>query len=261
MSNRLRVLVVDDEPLARSGVAELVRRDPELEVIGECGDGLAALDAIQRLAPDLVLLDVPMPELSGFEVLQQLPQDKLPAVVFVTAFDSYAVRAFEVHALDYLVKPFDDARFVTAMRRAKAAIRGPELSALHHRLMDMLERIPPGLGITDRYLTRIVVRNGGRTLFVRTTDIDWIEAADYCVKLHVQGKTHLLRESMAALTDRLDPSSFFRVHRSAIVNLERILELQPMFKGEQVVLLQDGTRLKLSKSRRGELEARLGQSI
>ena len=261
MSHRLRVLVVDDEPLARSGIADLARRDPELDVIGECGDGLAALDAIQRLAPDLVLLDVQMPELSGFEVLQQLPQDKLPAVVFVTAFDSYAVRAFEVHALDYLVKPFDDARFVTAMRRAKAAIRDNEPTALHRRLVDMLERIPPGLGITDRYLTRIVVRNAGRTLFVRTTDIDWIEAADYCVKLHVQGKVHLLRESMAALTDRLDPSSFFRVHRSAIVNLERIIELQPMFKGEHVVLLQDGTRLKLSKSRRSELEARLGQAI
>ena len=261
MTARLRVLVVDDEPLARSGVADLVRKDPDLEVVGECGDGQAALDAIRHLAPDLVLLDVQMPELNGFEVLQHLPQDRLPAVIFVTAYDSFAVRAFDIHALDYLVKPFDDARFVTAMRRAKAAIRGPGLADLHKRLTEMLERIPPGVGATERYLSRIVIRNAGRTWFVRTGEIDWIEAADYCVKLHVQGKVHVLRESMAALTDRLDPASFFRVHRSAIVNLERILELQPMFKGDHVILLRDGTRLKLSKSRRGALEARLGQSI
>jgi two-component system LytT family response regulator len=230
-------------------------------VVGECGDGRAALDAIRHLAPDLVLLDVQMPELNGFEVLQQLPQDRLPAVIFVTAYDSFAVRAFDIHALDYLVKPFDDSRFVAAMGRAKAAIRGSELADLHRRLAEMLQRIPPGVGDTERYLTRIVIRNAGRTLFVRTGDIDWIEAADYCVKLHVQGKVHVLRESMAALTDRLDPASFFRVHRSAIVNLERILELQPMFKGDHVILLRDGTKLKLSKSRRGALEARLGQTI
>jgi two-component system LytT family response regulator len=261
VSAPLRVLVVDDEPLARSGIADLARKDPELEVVGECGDGIAALDAIQRMTPDLVVLDVQMPELNGFEVLQHLPQDRLPAVVFVTAYDSFAVRAFDVHAIDYLVKPFDDARFVLAMRRAKAAIRGPALPDLHRRLAEMLAKLPPGVGATERYLSRIVIRNGGRTILVRTTDIDWIEAADYCVKLHVHGKVHLLRESMAALTDRLDPANFFRVHRSAIVNLERILELQPMFKGEHVVLLQDGTRLKLSKGRRGDLEARLGQAI
>ena len=261
MAEPVRVLVVDDEPLARTGLASLARRDPELLVVGECGDGLAALDAIQRLAPDLVLLDVQMPELNGFEVLQQLPPDRLPAVIFVTAYDQFAVKAFEVHALDYLVKPFDDDRFADALRRAKAAIRGADLGLLSRRLLDMLAQLPAGTGATDRYLTRLVIRTAGRVFFVRTADIDWIEAADYCVKLHVQGKTHVLRESMAALEHRLDPTHFFRVHRSAIVNLERITELQPLFKGEQIVLLQDGTRLKLSKSRRADLEARLGQSI
>ena len=261
MAEPLRVLVVDDEPLARSGLAALARRDPELEIVGECGDGLAAVDAIQRLAPDLVLLDVQMPELNGFEVLQQLPPARLPAVVFVTAYDQFAVKAFEVHALDYLVKPFDDDRFADAMRRVKSALRGPDLDRLSRRLLALLGQLPPGAGTTDRYLSRLVIRTGGRVLFVRTPEIDWIEAADYCVKLHVQGKTHLLRESMSALEHRLDPAHFFRVHRSAIVNLERITELQPLFKGEQIVLLQDGTRLKLSKSRRADLEARLGQSI
>ena len=261
MAEPVRVLVVDDEPLARNGLADLVRRDPDLLVVEECGDGRAAVEAIRRLSPDLVLLDVQMPELNGFEVLQQLDPERLPAVVFVTAYDRFALQAFEVHALDYLVKPFDDDRFTAAMERAKATVRGAAIGDLSRRLLGLLEQIPATPATTGRYLTRIVIRVAGHVFFVRTPDIDWIEAADYCVRLHVQGKIHVIRESMAALENRLDPAHFFRIHRGAIVNLDRIKELQPYFKGEQVVVLQDGTRLKLSKSRRGDLEARLGQSL
>jgi len=261
MSEPVRVVVVDDEPLARSGLADLVRRDPDLLVLEECGDGRAAVEAIRRLTPDLVLLDVQMPELNGFEVLQQLDPEHLPAVVFVTAYDRFAVQAFEVHALDYLVKPFDDDRFTAAMERAKATVRGAALGELSRRILGLLEQLPAASTASKRFLTRIVIRVAGHVFFVRTADIDWIEAADYCARLHVQGKTHVIRESMAGLEHRLDPAHFFRIHRGAIVNLDRIKELQPYFKGGQVVVLQDGTRLKLSKSRRGQLETRLGQSL
>lgn len=261
MGEPLRVIVVDDEPLARNGLADLVRRDPDFLVVEECGDGRAAVEAIRRLDPDLVLLDVQMPELSGFEVLQQLDPDRLPAVVFVTAYDRFAVQAFEVHALDYLVKPFDDDRFMSAMGRVKTAVRGAAIGDLSRRLLGLLEQIPAAIPAPERFLTRIVIRVAGHVFFVRTSDIDWIEAADYCARLHVQGKTHVIRESMAGLENRLDPGHFFRIHRGAIVNLDRVKELQAYFKGEQVVVLQDGTRLKLSKSRRGDLEARLGQSL
>jgi two-component system LytT family response regulator len=257
----LRVIVVDDEPLARSGLADLVRRDPDLLVVEECGDGRAAVEAIRRLAPDLVLLDVQMPELNGFEVLQQLAPERLPAVVFVTAYDRFAVQAFEVHALDYLIKPFDDDRFRAAMARAKETVRGAAIGELSRRLLGLLDHVPQATSATGRFLTRIVIRVAGHVFFVRTSDIDWIEAADYCVRLHVQGKTHVVRESMAGLENRLDPAHFFRIHRGAIANLDRIKELQPYFKGEHIVVLQDGTRLKLSKSRRTSLETRLGQSL
>lgn len=255
---RLRVLVVDDEPLARTGIAELVRRDPELTVVAECGDGRSALEAILTLRPDLVLLDVQMPELNGFEVLEHLDPDHTPAIIFVTAYDQFAVRAFEVHALDYLVKPFDDARFADAIGRTKQSLRTARAGDLGARLSGLLEQLA---GSGTGYLTRIVVKTGGRVLFVRVEDIDWIEAADYCVKLHVSGKVHVIRESMQALEGRLDPARFFRVHRSGIVNLDRVVELQPFFKGEHVVLLRDGSKLKLSRGRRNDLESRLGQPL
>jgi two-component system, LytTR family, response regulator len=260
VSPLLRVLVVDDEPLARSGVADLARRDPELVVVGECGDGAGALAAIRLLRPDLVLLDVQMPELDGFEVLRRLDPGDRPAVVFITAYDQFAVRAFEVHAVDYLVKPFDDARFAEAMARAKSAIRAGRDGELRERLNGLLEQLGGGAA-ADRWLTRIVVKTAGRVVLVRVEEIDWIEAADYCVKLHVQDKVHVMRESLQALEGRLDPGRFFRVHRSAIVNLDRVTELSPFFKGDRVVLLRNGTRLPLSRSRRAELESRLGQPL
>ncbi len=258
MNRPLRVMVVDDEPLARNGLAALVRQDPELEIVAECGDGATALSMIRALAPDLVLLDVQMPELDGFEVLRRLDPDAMPAIVFITAYDRFAVKAFDVHALDYLVKPFDDARFADAMSRAKATLRGARLGELSRRLLGLLGELPPA---REAYLDRILVKVAGHVLFVRTTDLDWVEAADYCVRLHAEGKTHVIRESMATLEARLDPARFFRVHRGAIVNLDRIKELQPWFKGEHVVILHDGTRLKLSRNRRPALETRLGQQL
>ena len=260
MTGPLRVLVVDDEPLARSGVTALVRQDPELLVVGECGDGASAVEAVRRLRPDLLLLDVQMPELDGFAVLQRLDRGELPAVIFITAYDQFAVGAFDVHALDYLVKPFDDARFAEAIARAKTAIRTARAGGLSERLAGLLEQLAGGAP-AEGWLGRIVVKTGGRVVLVRVEDIDWIEAADYCVKLHVQGKVHVLRESLLTLESKLNPARFFRIHRSGIVNLDRITELQPFFKGEHLVLLKDGSRLKLSRGRRRELETRLGQAI
>jgi two-component system LytT family response regulator len=259
MNRPLRVIVVDDEPLARSGVADLVRKDAGLTVVAECADGRSALQAIETQEPDLVLLDVQMPELDGFEVLRRLDPARRPAVIFITAFDEFAVRAFDVHALDYLVKPFDDARFTEALERAKALIRSGN-GELGRRLDALLTRLADG-GREEEHRTRIVVKTAGRVFFVRVEDLDWIEAADYCVKLHTGGRSHVIRESMTALEERLDPRRFFRASRSAIVNLDRVREIQPYARGEQVVLLQDGTRLKLSRGRRLELEERLGQSL
>jgi two-component system, LytTR family, response regulator len=260
----IRLLVVDDEPLARSGVAALAGRDPEIEVIGQCGDGRSAVEAIHELEPDLVLLDVQMPEMDGFQVIQAVGAERMPPVIFVTAYDQFAVRAFEVHALDYLLKPFDDERFFAAMARSKRAVRESQVGALSQQLIGLLEstdRAPRTAETSPQYLTRLVVKNGGKVSFVRTEEIDWIEAADYYVRLHVARKSHLLRETMSALEAQLDPARFFRVHRSAIVNLDRLVEIQPYFHGEHVLVLSEGSKLKLSRARKEKLEQLLRQSI
>jgi two-component system LytT family response regulator len=262
----LRVVVVDDEPLARSGVAGLVARDPELALVAECEDGRDAVEAITRLRPDLVLLDVQMPEMDGFEVLRALGPERLPVVVFVTAFDRFALRAFEVAAVDYLLKPFDDERFAVAVARAKHAVRTAEAGELGRRVMALLERTgAPAPAASDApppaapagFASRLTVKGSGRTVFIRVDEVDWIEADDYYAKLHVAGKTHLLRETMGSLEGRLDPTRFFRVHRSAIVNLDRVREVQFLFRGEHVVILHDGTKLKLSRNRLDRLETML----
>jgi len=261
MSAPIRVLVVDDEPIARSGMIALLGRDPELTVVGECGDGLTAVSAIGNLNPDLVLLDVQMPEADGFDVLRAIGSERMPVVIFVTAYDQFAVKAFEVNALDYLLKPFDDERFTAALERAKRALRqdSMDLADLGRRVAGLLDQTAAGL--TGRPLTRLIVKETGRAIFLSVDELDWIEAADYCVKLHVRGHTHLVRQSMQSLEGRLDPQRFFRVHRSALVNLDRVREIQPLFKGEHVVILHDGTRLKLSRNRKDSLEQLLGQSF
>ncbi|MFL5385277.1 MAG: LytR/AlgR family response regulator transcription factor [Longimicrobiaceae bacterium] len=262
MTAPLRVVVVDDEPLARSGMCGLLARDPELCVVAQCADGAEAVAAIAGLRPDLVLLDVQMPEMDGFEVLRAVGPARMPVVVFVTAFDRFALRAFDVAAVDYLLKPFDDERFDLAVARAKHAVRNAEAGELGRRLMRLVERqgAPAEAAPSTepaRHATRLVVKSAGRTVFVRAEEVDWIEADDYYAKLHVGGKTHLLRETMGSLEARLDPARFFRAHRSAIVNLDRVREVQFLFGGEHVVILHDGTRLKLSRSRLEKLEAML----
>ncbi len=262
----LQVLVVDDEPRARSGIRKLLESDSEIQVVDECGDGPAAVEAITALEPDLVLLDVQMPGMNGFEVVRAVGVDRMPLVVFVTAYDQFALEAFDVNAIDYLLKPFDDDRFRTAMDRAKSTLRSRELGDLSHRLIGLLKRTAGESDRHDeqhdqaRYATRLLVKHAGRVFFVPANEVDWIEAADYYVKLHVNDRAHLLRETMQSLETRLDPELFFRVHRSAIVNLDRVRELQPYFRRSHVVILKDGTKLKLSRARREKLEALLGSS-
>ena len=275
MTDKVRVLIVDDEPLARSGLEQLCAQDPEIEVVGECADGRAAVAAIEQVEPDLLLLDIQLRDMDGFEVLRTIGPDRMPHVIFVTAYDQFALRAFEVHALDYLLKPFGDKRFFDALGRAKQAIRQADSGDLRARLVALLEAVVledgPGAGpvhathdsvtATDTFASRIAVKQSGRVFLVRADEIDWIEAADYCAKLHVRDEVHVIRESMKSLAARLDPARFFRVSRSAIVNLDRIREIQPFSRGSQIVILKDGTQVVLSHRRRKALESTLGQSL
>jgi two-component system, LytTR family, response regulator len=231
---------VDDEPPARANLRVLLQRDDQIEIVGECGSGMEALTDIRSKKPDLVFLDVQMPECDGFDVLEMLASDMAAAVIFVTAYDQYALRAFEAGALDYLLKPFDNARFERALARAK-------------------ERILNGKPAAKR-LERFAIKSTGQMSFVNIAEIDWIEAADYYVCLHAGTKSHLLRRSMAELEQDLDPRVFCRIHRSAIVNLERIRALDLSEDGEHEVVLNDGTKLRLSRRHRKELQLRLGVS-
>jgi len=240
-TGKIRTLIVDDEPLARSNIEMLLRRDPQIEVVGECGSGALALGEIRVARPDLLFLDVQMPEYDGFDVLEMVGSDVPPAVILVTAYDKYALRAFEAGALDYLLKPFDDSRFALALARAKQRVR----EANH--------------GETGRRsLERIVIKSAGEVCFVRMRDIDWIEAADYYACLHIGQKNHLLRRSLADLEGELDPGVFCRVHRSSIVNLERVRSLKLHEDGEFEVALETGTRVRMSRRYRKEFEARMG---
>lgn len=250
---RIRTLIVDDEPLARKGVRQFLEEDPEVEILGECGDGLEAVEQIKALHPELIFLDIQMPEMDGFAVLDAINPDELPIVVFVTAYDQHALHAFQVHALDYLLKPFEEERFQEALARAKAQLRQKNGSQLTRRIIEMLdgsreERQAPG---------RIMVRNAGRITFVRVEEVDWIEAQGDYVCLHCQGKKHLVREKISDMETQLPVDRFLRIHRSTIVSIPRIKEMQPLFHGEYAVLLQDGTRLTMSRSFRDRVFERL----
>lgn len=239
----IRTLIVDDEPLARERLHTLLAVEQDIEVIGESGDGQSAVRMIRELAPDLVFLDVQMPELDGFGVLGALRPKEIPAIVFVTAYDEYALRAFDVRALDYLLKPFDRGRFQRALSRARADLRG-DRDRIARSLTALLEELQ-----SERQgLDRIVIKSSGRIVFLRTEEIDWIEAAGNYVKLHAGGTAHLLRETMKGIEGKLDPRTFVRVHRSRIVNLDRVRELQPWFHGEYVITLEDGTELTSGRS-------------
>lgn len=240
LPDRLRALVVDDEPLARKNLVILLRADPEIQV-SECGSGADAISQIRANRPDVLFIDVQMPECGGFDVLEMLGGDVPPAIVFVTAYDQYALRAFEAGALDYLLKPFDDARFERALVRAKQKIEAVR-----------------ALPAVSQTVDRIAIKHSGGVLFVKPDAIDWIEAADYYVCLHVGAKTHLLRRSMAELEKELDPELFCRIHRSAIVNMHRVKSLSVNVLGDYEVVLEDATRLRLSRRHRQRLQERLG---
>src|SRR3954465_862591 len=252
-----RVLIVDDEPLARERIRTLLSEDAAFEVAGEAGDGAAAAQAIASLNPDLVFLDVQIPGADGFDVIEAIGPDKMPFVVFVTAYDRYALKAFDVHALDYLLKPFDRERFREALTRAQAQIERNTGGDIERRLAAIVKDLRPAKTRTDRF----VVKSGGRIFFVRTAEIDWIEAAGNYVKLHVGNDSHLIRETMNAVEGKLSPDLFVRIHRCHIVNIEQVRELQPWFNGEYVVFLKNGTRLTPSRGYRERLQERVGRSI
>jgi two-component system LytT family response regulator len=253
----IKALIVDDEILGREVIREMLRGDPEVEVIAECASGLEAIDVLRLLDPDLVFLDVQMPEMNGFEMLEALGPERAPLVVFVTAYDQYAVRAFEVYALDYVLKPFDHDRFDRAVRRAKDQIRKERDSNLSQRIVALLEDVK----LKPRYLERLVVKAGGRVFFLKTEEIDWIEAEDNYVRMHAGKESHLFRETIRGLEAQLDPGCFVRIHRSALVNIDRVKELQPWFHGEYHVILVDGTELTLSRRYKQRLEEVLGRPL
>lgn len=257
----IRALIVDDEPLARSTLRILLAADPEIFIAGEAGSGREAAAAIRREPPDLLFLDVQMPGMDGFGVLAEVDASRIGAIVFVTAFDTHAVRAFEVNALDYLLKPFDDERFHRALERAKAQIRRGRTEELARKLVAVLGKGPPSSTPQPQpaaHLQRIALKSSQRVSFLPVAEIDWIEAEDYYVEIHASGQSHLLRESMRDLEAQLDPAKFFRIHRSAIVNVTRIKEVRPLSHGEGLVVLHDGTELKVSRSRKEQLFALLG---
>jgi len=254
---KIRTLIVDDEPLGRERIRTLLREDAEVEVVGECADGRQAIAAVERLKPDLLFLDVQMPEMDGFAVVDAIAARHLPAIIFVTAYDRYAVQAFEVHALDYLLKSFDRERFRSAVARAKEQIRRSREGALNERLAGLLE----DLESRKQRATRVVIKSAGRIFFLPVEEIDWVEAADNYVRIHAGVEAHLVRETLQSLEGRLDPARFLRIHRSTIVNLDRIRELHPLFHGDYAVRLRDGTELTLSRNYREKLGEPLGQFL
>jgi len=243
----LRILIADDEKLARQRVTELLSRESDIEIVGECANGLEAVQAIEALEPDLVLLDIRMPELDGLGVVEAVGADRMPTVLFITAYDEYACRAFEAQAIDYLLKPFDPDRFTRAIDRARTWVRGRKMgqTSASFDVEALLAQMRPD---RSSYLDRMLVRHEGRMLLVRTQAIQWLEAEDNYVRLHIESGSYLVRQTMAGLLKRLDPARFRRIHRSAIVNLDAVKELQPWSGGDYLVLLRDGTKLTLSRT-------------
>ena len=253
---KIRTIIVEDEPLARERLRNLLETDADIEVCAECGDGRSAVEQIHEHEPDLVFLDIQMPELDGFGVLAELSMPKLPAVVFVTAYDQFALKAFEVHAVDYLLKPFDRDRFRAALQRAKDRIGSKQAAPEESGLRALIADLRPEM----KSLQKLAVKSAGRVTFVKIDDIDWVEAADNYVNVHSGTAEHLLRETMTSLSTRLPAEKFVRINRSTVVNLDRIKELQPTFHGEYCVFLNDGTKLTLSRNYRGVLPRLMGNS-
>lgn len=246
---KIRTLIVDDQLIAREMLRRMLKDEADIEIVGLPATGREALDAIRELKPDLVFLDVHMPDLDGFGVLAQMPEQAAPAIIFVTANDDFALKAFDVHALDYVVKPVSEERLQRALRRAREQLRSRQSGELNQRLHALLN----DLRSSPRQTDRLAVKTGGRVVFLRLSEIDWIEAADNYVKLHVANEAHLLRETMNALEQRLPTDRFLRVSRSAMVNVEQIKELHPMFHGEYVIVLRSGAKVTLTRTYRDKL--------
>lgn len=255
-SQLLRTIVVDDEPLARVHLRSLLATDHDVEVVGECGNGRDAVDAVRELAPDLLLLDIQMPELDGFGVVQALGADVPPAVVFVTAYDEHAVRAFQVCALDYLLKPVDRARFHQTLERAKDRLQSDDVSGFRRRLDQLLTQLE-----APAAARRLALRVDGRTLFIDAADVDWLEAVDNYVRVHVGRQTYVVRATLSRMESRLPAAQFLRVHRSSIINVDRVREVQPWFQGDYVLILHDGTRVTSGRSYRQALQRLLKQAL
>jgi len=255
--SRVRTLIVDDEPLARDKIRMLLARDREIEIIGECANGQEAVETIRRESPDLLFLDIQMPGVDGFEVLEKVGVEQMPGVVFVTAYDEHAIRAFEVHALDYILKPFAQKRFNEALQRAKDQIRKQPDGSISQQLLSLLGDLKSG----PKFLERLVVKSNGRVFFLKVNEVDWIEAAGNYVNIHNGNEAHLLRETMNGIEAQLDPRKFVRIHRSTLVNIERIKELSPLFHGDYIVTLLNGARLTMSRSYRGKLTGLLNSPL
>jgi two-component system LytT family response regulator len=258
MSNpKLRVLVADDEPLARKLIRRFLKQEPDVELLAECSDGKEAVAMIRNTKPDLLFLDVQMPELDGFAVLDTLGPAEMPQVIFTTAYESYAIRAFELHALDYLLKPFDQVRFKAALQHARERFRNRRLDDEGVQIGSLLETIKA----QQQHLDRLIIKADGRITFLNTHDIEWIEADDKYVYLHTAKGKKMVRQTLSSMEAQLDPNRFRRIHRSAVVNIERIKEMQPLFNGEHSVLMDDGTKLTLSRTYKDKLFELLGKPL
>jgi two-component system, LytTR family, response regulator len=252
---KMRVLIVDDEPWARKRIATLLKAEADVEMVGECSGGAEAVRTITERVPDLVFLDVQMPEVDGFEVVEAIGPDQMPLVIFATAYDKYAIQAFDAQALDYLLKPFDEERFRKALSRARREFI--EKTPSERTIRGLLESVQS----RQRFLQRLAVRSGGRILFLKAVDIDWVEASGNYVTLHAGTDSHMLRTGMNALEPKLDPEQFVRIHRSTIVNLDRVRQMQPWFRGEQILVLKDGTQLNVGRAFRGKLLQQIGNAL
>lgn len=252
---KIRTIIVDDVDLARERI-KILLDDAEIEIVGEAANGRQAIKAIRDLKPDLIFLDVQMPQIGGFDVIEVIGVEKMPAVIFVTAYDEFALRAFEINAVDYLLKPFDEQRLKKAVLRAKREIRREEpANEIEERLRRLLKEVKP----EPKYLKRIPVKSSRGTTLVLTEEIDWINAAGHYLEIHAGRETHLIRERLSQIEQKLDPETFVRVHRSIIVNLDRIKSLHPLFNGDHLIILQNGQELNLSRTYHEKLMALLSR--
>lgn len=260
-TGRIRTVIVDDEPAARRGVRLLLERDRSVDVVGEASSGPEAVELMVREKPDLVFLDVQMPGCDGFAAMAQLGPASAPAVIFVTAYDEHAVRAFEINAVDYLLKPYDDARFTAALERAKEEMRRRTADSVNQRLTQLLSYLETGRTSAPKANEHVLIKSSGEIFFLKPDEIDWVEAEGDYMKFHVSGRALLMRETMARLEARLDPKRFIRIHRSTIVNIDRLRKMSPTFAGDYTVILHDGTKLKLSRGYHERLASVLKQAL